>query len=118
MKKNIFLCTVFVVLTVSTSAQNNVPDTFIRINGGTFMMGSPADESERDDQDQHQVTVSAFYMGKYEVTQKEYEEVMGTNPSRFKGPNLPVENVSWFDAVVLPGINTNPRNQTRSILPL
>jgi formylglycine-generating enzyme required for sulfatase activity len=38
-------------------------------------------------------------MGKYEVTQKEYQEVMGSNPSYFKGNNLPADNVSWYDAV-------------------
>jgi formylglycine-generating enzyme required for sulfatase activity len=79
--------------------QRPVPDGFVRINGGTFTMGSPASEAGRDDEVQHQVTVSGFYLGKYEVTQKEYEAVMGTNPSQFKGPNLPVEMVSWFDAV-------------------
>jgi formylglycine-generating enzyme required for sulfatase activity len=71
------------------------------INGGTFTMGSPANEPNRDSDEgsQHQVTVSGFYMGKYEVTQAEYQTVMGTNPSNFKGPSLPVEQVSWFDAV-------------------
>jgi formylglycine-generating enzyme required for sulfatase activity len=63
-------------------------------------MGSPANEPERDgDEVQHQVTVRSFYMGKYQVTQAEYETVMGTNPSYFKGLNLPVECVSWYDAV-------------------
>jgi formylglycine-generating enzyme required for sulfatase activity len=73
----------------------------VRINGGTFMMGSPANEPERvgDEGPQHRVTVSSFYMGKYEITQKEYQEVIGTNPSRFKGENLPVDSVSWYDAV-------------------
>jgi formylglycine-generating enzyme required for sulfatase activity len=72
----------------------------VRINGGTFMMASPTNEAgSLADEVQHQVTVSSFYMGKYEVTQKEYQEVMGTNPSNFKGDNLPVENVSWYDAV-------------------
>ena len=70
------------------------------IDGGTFMMGSPSNEANRSsDEIQHQVTVSSFYMGKYEVTQKEYQEVMGTNPSNFKGDNFPVESVSWYDAV-------------------
>jgi formylglycine-generating enzyme required for sulfatase activity len=64
------------------------------------MMGSPANEPGREnDEIQHQVTVSAFYMGKYEVTQREWCEVMGNNPSYFKGDNLPVEQVSWYDAV-------------------
>jgi formylglycine-generating enzyme required for sulfatase activity len=72
----------------------------VRINGGTFTMGSPSNEPERYEEEfRHQVTFSSFYMGKYEVTQAEYESVMGTNPSNFKGSNLPVEKVSWYDAV-------------------
>jgi formylglycine-generating enzyme required for sulfatase activity len=47
----------------------------------------------------HQVTVSAFYIGKYEVTQREWQEVMGSNPRSFKGDNLPVEKVSWLDVI-------------------
>ncbi|MDR1858564.1 MAG: formylglycine-generating enzyme family protein [Treponema sp.] len=77
------------------------------IPGGTFMMGSPASEPERDsDETQHSVTVSGFWMGKYEVTQGLYEEVMGSNPSYQDwysgcgvGPNYPVYNVIWYDAV-------------------
>lgn len=72
----------------------------IAINGGTFAMGSPESEMQREtDEVQHNVTVSNFYIGRYEVTQKQYEEVMGENPSNFKGDNLPVENVSWYDAI-------------------
>ncbi|GBU26785.1 hypothetical protein R84B8_00298 [Treponema sp. R8-4-B8] len=78
-----------------------VPSDMVRIQGGTFTMGSPANEPDRfrGEGPQHQVTVSGFNMGKYEVTQKEYQEVMGANPSYFKGDNLPVENVNWSDAV-------------------
>jgi formylglycine-generating enzyme required for sulfatase activity len=73
----------------------------VRLEAGTFMMGSPGSESSRDrDEVQHQAVVGPFYMGKYEVTQAEYEAVIGSNPSYFKGANLPVEQVSWFDAVV------------------
>jgi formylglycine-generating enzyme required for sulfatase activity len=76
----------------------------VRVEGGTFLMGSPASEAGRvvgrfDIEAQHRVTVSGFYMGRYEVTQKEWTEVMGNNPSRFKGDNFPVEMVSWYDAV-------------------
>ncbi|MDR1179381.1 MAG: formylglycine-generating enzyme family protein, partial [Spirochaetales bacterium] len=75
-------------------------DNMIRIPGGTFTMGSPASEPGRDDDEtRRQVTVSAFSMSRCEVTQKEYRDVMGTNPSRFQGDSLPVEQVSWFDAV-------------------
>jgi formylglycine-generating enzyme required for sulfatase activity len=52
-----------------------------------------------DEKPVHTVTITGFYMGKYEVTQKEWTAVMGNNPSEFKGDNLPVENVSWYDAV-------------------
>jgi formylglycine-generating enzyme required for sulfatase activity len=72
----------------------------VRINGGTFQMGSPFNEVNREsDEVQHRVTVSSFYLGKYLVTQKEYIEFMETNPSNFKGDNLPVEMVNWFEAV-------------------
>jgi formylglycine-generating enzyme required for sulfatase activity len=86
--------------TASVRIERPVPDGVVRINGGTFLMGSPATEAGRDgDEVQHSVTVSGFYMSKYEVTQKEWVEVMGSNPSYFKGDNLPVECVSWYDAV-------------------
>lgn len=59
--------------------------------GGTFWM---------DDKEEREVHLSSFYLGKYPVTQDVWEEVMGDNPSHFKGPHRPVERVSWFDAVV------------------
>jgi formylglycine-generating enzyme required for sulfatase activity len=72
------------------------------IEAGTFLMGSPADEEGRyDDETQHRVTLTkSFYMGKYPVTQAQYEAVMGDNPSHFQGDNRPVETVSWYDALV------------------
>jgi formylglycine-generating enzyme required for sulfatase activity len=70
-----------------------------RIEPGTFTMGSASDQSDDDEQPVHEVTISQpFYMGVYEVTQGQYEDVMGTNPSRFEGPRRPVEQVSWEDA--------------------
>lgn len=72
----------------------------VYIEGGTFTMGTPPAEPQREsDEQQHEVTLSPFWIGKYEVTQKEYMEVMGTNPSNFKGANLPVDSVSWYGAV-------------------
>lgn len=77
-----------------------VSENFVFIQGDSFQMGSPESEAWRSaDETQHEVTVSDFYMSKYEVTQKEYEETTGRNPSNFQGENLPVENVSWLDAV-------------------
>ena len=73
---------------------------FVLIQPGEFDMGSPANEAGRYDDEGpvHHVKISEpFYLGKYEVTQKQWHEVMGYNPSYFKGDDLPVENVSWDD---------------------
>ncbi len=80
---------------------NGVKLEMIAIPGGTFWMGSPANEAERDDHEspQHQVTVPSFFMGKYPLTQAQYQAIIGDNPSGFKGNNRPVETVSWDDAV-------------------
>ena len=83
--------------TVRTQSNTTAAD-FVRIEGGTFQMGNASGGND-DERPVHTVTVKSFSMGKYEVTQKEYQEVMGTNPSNFKGDSRPVENVSWFDAV-------------------
>jgi len=69
---------------------------------GTFRMGSPDGEKGREpDETLHEVTLTqGFWLGKYEVTQEQWEKVMGTNPSPFKGATLPVEQVSWKDAMM------------------
>jgi formylglycine-generating enzyme required for sulfatase activity len=75
-------------------------DNFVLIRGGSFVMGSHAHERGRGSgETPHRVHVKAFYMSKYQVTQEEYEELMGDNPSFFTGSNLPVETVTWFDAI-------------------
>ena len=56
-------------------------------------------QTKEDFEVQRQVNVGSFYMGKYPVTQREYQSVIGSNPSYFKGDTLPVEYVSWFDAI-------------------
>ena len=78
---------------------NGVSLEMVQIPGGTFIMGSPINQRHFHEKPQHQVTVQPFFMGKFPITQKQYETVMGTNPSHFKGANLPVEQVSWDDAV-------------------
>ena len=64
-------------------------------------MGSPENEPERSDNEspQHLVTVPSFLIGKYPITQAQYEAVIGTNPAHFEGNNRPVETVSWKDAI-------------------
>lgn len=75
-------------------------DNLILIEAGTFDMGSPESEYQRGkDETRHKVTLDSFYISATEVTQKDYENIMGENPSNFKGQNLPVENVTWYDAL-------------------
>ncbi len=73
----------------------DVPENMIFVQGGTFQMGSKYVHGTR------LATVRDFYIGKYEVTQEEWEEIMDHNPSRWRweADNLPVEQVSWYDAV-------------------
>lgn len=108
-------------VTVSASPEENevsmmeIPKSFVLIEGGTFQMGSPETESWRsDDETQHTVTVSNFYMSQYELTQEEYEKVMGNNPSNFSGNALPVDNISWLDAVSY----CNARSESEGLTPV
>lgn len=78
-----------------TYTVNGVSFTMIPVVGGTFQMGSTS--GENDEKPVHLVTLSSFSIGQTEVTQELWQAVMGTNPSRFKGSNLPVEMVSWND---------------------
>jgi formylglycine-generating enzyme required for sulfatase activity len=81
---------------------NGVTMDFVWIPPGEFIMGSPTNEVGREvNETQHRVKITkGFWMGKYEVTQKQYAAVMGTNPSVYDlGGSYPVDNVSWDDAV-------------------
>jgi len=74
----------------------------IAIPGGSFVMGSPTTtelQRENNENYQHTVNISPFFMGKYEVTQEQWQVVMENNPSNFQGAKRPVEQVSWNDAV-------------------
>ena len=85
-----------------TYYRNTIGMEFVLIPAGEFMMGSPASEGGRDRNEgpQHRVRITKpFYMGAFEVTQSQYQSVMSSNPSRFKGSKNPVERVSWNDAV-------------------
>ena len=85
---------------------NGIKYNMVRVEGCTFRMGATS-EQDRDtyeidigidiEDSVHSVTLSSYYIGKTEVTQALWKAVMGSNPSKFKGENLPVENVSWDD---------------------
>ena len=79
---------------------NKLINNMVYVSGGTFTMGGTSEQgSDAYDNEKptHSVTLSSYYICKYEVTQALWRAVMGSNPSNFKGDNLPVENVSWDD---------------------
>src|SRR5688572_10735614 len=85
------------LLVLLASMASPAADRFVKIPAGEFLMGS--DNGEDNEKPAHRVVISrGFEMGKYEVTQAEWEALMGSNPSKFKGTDLPVEQVSWDDA--------------------
>jgi formylglycine-generating enzyme required for sulfatase activity len=86
----------------------NVSLDMVSIPGGNYLMGSPEFEGDADERPQHEVTISPFFMAKFPITQAQWKAVaalpkiqqtLNPNPSKFKGLNLPVENVSWYEAV-------------------
>jgi eukaryotic-like serine/threonine-protein kinase len=79
---------------------NGVTLDMVAIPGGKFIMGSPSTEKERtsDEEPLHKVSIQPFSMGKFAVTQAQWQAVMGNNPSNFKGDKRPVESVSWQQA--------------------
>lgn len=68
------------------------------VKGGCYSMGDSFDEGASNEQPVHQVCVDDFYIGKYEVTQTQWQKLMGENPSIIRGDSLPVDTVSWRDA--------------------
>jgi len=109
-KKYVIINTIAIMILTSTSAYGDStsdpqPETdrqpitgeLIQVECGTFIMGSTNDSDKA--KPVHQVTVQPFYIGKYEVTQKEWKDVMGTNASHYNGDNLPVEMITWHDAI-------------------
>jgi formylglycine-generating enzyme required for sulfatase activity len=100
----IFLLVFIVIGARTIFADGNVaqcPEEMVAVPAGEFMMGSPENEKFRKpDETLHKVKITkSFCIGKYEITQREWETVMGSNPSVFKncGPDCPVDSVSWFD---------------------
>lgn len=91
MKKPFYI--IFIILmTLLSACSKNSTDGLILIKGGTFV-------NTNSNYYDKQETIPDFYIGKYEITQKEWIEIMGSNPSTFKGDALPVETVSWYDCI-------------------
>lgn len=87
-------------LRTETFYANGVPFKMCYVKGGTFLMGATSEKGSDaydDEKPAHRVTVSDYYIGQTEVTQALWQAVMGSNPSNWKGDNLPVERVSWDD---------------------
>ena len=85
---------------ISIPVKDGISIDMVRVEAGTFTMGATAEIENplRDEKPAHQVTLTNdYYIGKYEVTQALWQAVMGNNPSKLKGDNLPVEQVSWDD---------------------
>jgi formylglycine-generating enzyme required for sulfatase activity len=105
MKKTITTLAILAIIFFSFD-KNETPDfniELISVPGGAFMMGSPQGEGRDNEHPQHQVTLSDFKIGKYEITQGQWKHIMGSenNPSNFKkGDNYPVENVTWDEVQI------------------
>lgn len=92
-----------------TSMHDNTPDSVLTnlqalvlvvfVEGGSFIMGDTFGDGYDDQKPTHSVSIRSFYMSKYEVTQAQWREVMSSNPSYLTGDSLPVEQVSWYDAI-------------------
>ncbi len=96
----IFGAALFAAAEVSATQFSAPNDDFVLIAGGEATIGSPESEDWRsNDETQHRVTLSPFYLSKYEVTQKQWKSITGKNPSSFTGDALPVESVTWLEAV-------------------
>ena len=91
MKKRILLYALTAIMIAVSACTKERPD-FVLVKGGTFV-NTNSNYYGKD------VTILDFYIGRYEVTQKEWTSVMDSNPSQFKGEDLPVEKVSWYDCI-------------------
>ncbi len=91
---------------LGNGCSQKVPEHLVLVKGGTF-------KNNRANYYGKNLLVSNFYIGKYEITQKEWIEVMGNNPSQFKGDSLPVEMVSWYDCIEY----CNRRSQKENLKP-
>jgi formylglycine-generating enzyme required for sulfatase activity len=83
--------------TLSPESKARLMKEMVRVEGGTFMMGSDLEAAAGSEKPAHKVTLDGFHIGKYEVSQELFEEVMGWDVSYFPGKGYPVNNVSWWN---------------------
>ncbi len=107
LKNFLFACLVFLANDALAFKDCSDCPVMINVPAGRFLMGSPSPddsvanqklEARDDEKPQHSVTIKAFFLGQYEVTQAQWHALMGSNPSRHEGKALPIENISWDDA--------------------
>lgn len=91
MRKRLVLLITAILVVISACSQKE-SEEFVLVKGGNFV-------NTNSNFYQQEVTILDFYIGAYEITQKEWREVMGNNPSQFIGDNLPVDTVSWYDSI-------------------
>ncbi|MDR1347233.1 MAG: SUMF1/EgtB/PvdO family nonheme iron enzyme [Prevotellaceae bacterium] len=100
--KTAMIAAAVIFIAGAASAQRHPAEPeMVFVEGGTFTMGCTAEQGgdcKDDERPAHSVTVSSFHIGKYEITQAQWESIMGNNPSLLKGANLPVDNIAWNDA--------------------
>ena len=113
MRKLLILFSSIIFITTSCSRKesdsqenNEVPENFVFVKGGAFI-------NTKSNLYGRNATMADFYIGQYEITQKEWTDVMESNPSQFKGDNLPVETVSWYDCIEY----CNKRSMKESLKP-
>jgi len=106
---------VFLLLNRESKSKSDIPMVFVE--GGTFTMGCTSEQGDDcwdNEKPAHQVSLSSFYIGQYEVTQMQWKAVMDNNPSYFKSDDLPVERVSWDDVQeFIQKLNTKTNKQYR-----
>jgi formylglycine-generating enzyme required for sulfatase activity len=104
--KNIFKKIIFLVILstiiISCNRTNVIEPEMVKVEGGTFLMGCTSDQEDdcyKDEKPAHKVTLTSFNISKYEITQEQWNSVMGTNPLKnSRGGKYPVRNISWNDA--------------------
>ncbi|MCB5234350.1 MAG: formylglycine-generating enzyme family protein [Candidatus Cloacimonetes bacterium] len=96
MRKTVYLFVVMLLACLVLQAQSVDNQNMVFVEGGSFMMG--CDEGLFHERPSHEVSLSSFWIGKYEVTQAEWKQIMEFNPSGFTGDMLPANNISWYMA--------------------